>query len=413
MVKINILINTDKSYIPKVEYVFNFFCKILGLLPVYFYDATFEDIHIYYGSYTPNNEKHTIIIYHNEQAINFFNKKLPFEENNMHFIKYRKHYIPFLFSQTGEIYRYQKDKMLIRKDIVASAFFFLTCWQEYLEEGLEFENTLPFKWNFNLIPVVDYYCDIVHKALSAFLANYERQKKWADTFQAAVSIGKILSPDKIPNQFFKNIGSKLFKTNPDYTAKDTLFIPHLPDKKDQTDFWQNNSDILSETTELSVYFQDCCEGETVVESVKSFNQRGYEIAGVFVNNYKKHYLNLIPHLKELPIKFDTSITFPEGFRAGTSYPYYPYNIKEDKQLNILEIPISFAKFSAENKKNSCKRYLRSIVEETLYKKSHFALIWYFVPDKNEFYFHRMIKKLRKQNFWVVSLSELYLYWMER
>ncbi|HHE65260.1 MAG TPA: hypothetical protein ENL09_04485, partial [Bacteroidetes bacterium] len=67
---INIYLNTENSYLPKVKYVFNTICNIMGVKAKFFSGLTSEVIHIYYGIRTEDD--YPIFIYHNPEAVDFF-----------------------------------------------------------------------------------------------------------------------------------------------------------------------------------------------------------------------------------------------------------------------------------------------------------------------------------------------------
>ena len=83
---LNILIDTEYSFIPKAEYVFRTFCRILGLNARFYYKTTFEEINIYYGSRP--NKKYPLQIIHNSEAVSFFDKKTKYPSNKI--IKFRQ-----------------------------------------------------------------------------------------------------------------------------------------------------------------------------------------------------------------------------------------------------------------------------------------------------------------------------------
>jgi hypothetical protein len=70
---INILLNIDEIYQPKVKYVFNTLSQILGLKPKYFTGLSSQQIHIYYGK--RSEEEYPIHIF------------LPAGKNILHLVK--------------------------------------------------------------------------------------------------------------------------------------------------------------------------------------------------------------------------------------------------------------------------------------------------------------------------------------
>ena len=122
---INICLDLDKSFIPKAEYVFRTFCKIIGINPRFSYKKNLHNIIVYYG---PDKKIDTPIkIYHDPNTPNFFQAIEDINRKKITLYKYKGEYVPFLFSKFGEILHPTGNNIIIRKDIIASAFFFLSC----------------------------------------------------------------------------------------------------------------------------------------------------------------------------------------------------------------------------------------------------------------------------------------------
>jgi hypothetical protein len=131
---INILINVPDRYLPKAEFVLRTYCYILRLNPKFYYGLHSEGIHLYYG--LKNEQIYPIRIYFEASTASFFDELELYPLDKVNFSKYNKEYIPFLFSQSGSIFSFFGDFCVIRKDIIASGFYFLTCWHEYISARL-------------------------------------------------------------------------------------------------------------------------------------------------------------------------------------------------------------------------------------------------------------------------------------
>ena len=189
---LNILINVEKNFRPKAEYVFRTFCRILGLNPAFQYEDSMQEVHIYYGTYSKND--YPVKIYHNPESDKFFyvekdetkDYNIPVYPNDkVNFFKYGSEYIPFLFSPQGQIFYNSSKSILINKDIISSAFYFLTCWQEYADDKellpgdrYDFKSSMQYYWDFAEIPVVDRYCNMFELSLEYVLKKFPKQRKW-------------------------------------------------------------------------------------------------------------------------------------------------------------------------------------------------------------------------------------------
>jgi hypothetical protein len=84
------------------------------------------------------------------------------------FCKFKNEHLPFLFSRDGAIFSFADESCSFRKDIIASGFYFLTCWHEYIlnyyghsKERIDYKQSLQYRWDFTEIPVVDVYCQML------------------------------------------------------------------------------------------------------------------------------------------------------------------------------------------------------------------------------------------------------------
>jgi hypothetical protein len=70
-----------------------------------------------------------------------------------------------------------------------------------------------------------------------------------------------------------------------------------------------------------------------------------EATGCEVLGGRQHYLRWLPetwkHWEQCGLAYDSSLTFPDicGFRAGTCVPYKPWLLDENREAELLEIPL--------------------------------------------------------------------------
>ena len=87
--------------------------------------------------------------------------------------EWKKVKIPFLFDNknTGDIISMNKGNIIINYDIVASSFYLLTNWQEYISQSKDdygrfsYSDSLQYQLQISEIPVVNYYFDILRDAI--------------------------------------------------------------------------------------------------------------------------------------------------------------------------------------------------------------------------------------------------------
>ncbi len=456
---ISILLNIDKNYIPKAEYVFRTFCKILGLKPNFYYDYTPEDIHVYYGP--PVEDRRPIEIYYNDKAASMYNKKERYDEK-IHFLRYRNENIPFLFSNAGQLFQYTTKSLEIQKDIISSAFFFLSCWQEYTfnrssQKKPSPDKTLQRQWDFEDIPVVDRYCDIFQKALEKMLPGYQKQMKWSKNSEFAVSISHLISgladnteknaplkkQDKNNKEKDKKVKNKLktdrlispsrlmtqIKKTRQLEPVSEFFLPVTTsaagNKKPVHDMEPHVSLILTNLSDKTIGLcsQRQMPAKTIKESSDVYAAQGFIAQGYYLSCLENHYHGLIDSLDQAGLKYDISIGYCDslGFRAGISYPYYPFNLEENKPFSVLEIPtvINNSNFDTIGLKNkSLINHMNYLLRDAFLFKTHLGMIWNHsaVQEKNHLdfpYYLKLLNTLERKTAWLCSPHEIFNYWIDR
>ncbi len=458
---INIQLKVERAYIPKAEYVFRTYCKILGLQPNFFYEYTREDIHVYYGP--PAEERRPVEIYYSDKAAEIFGKESPVNEE-IHFINYRNENIPFLFSERGQLFQYTDKSLEIKKDIIASAFFFLSCWQEYtMRDGnrndkQDLNQTLQKLWNFEHIPVVDRYCDIFQKGLEKMLPGYQKEKKWYQSKDFAVSITQLLTQNqsnpvnvaepsgKRGNKKQKKIEKpatpiyelipasrflKEFARQKKHGVIPELFFPYdyslVQVNKDSS---QNDPSSLPglihsllEDKTIGIFSLQALTAEDIKKSAEQYAGEGFIVTGNYLFCFYQHYQFLFEILEETDLQYDISISYCDslGYRAGISFPYYPFNIKDNRPFKVLEIPqnINNSVFSQiYHRRRKIKNQLDYMISDASIYRNHLGLIWsrYKTPENKYQKFSqylKLLKSLQKKNAWICSPHEIYNHWINR
>ncbi|MCK4957625.1 MAG: hypothetical protein KAS49_08310 [Candidatus Cloacimonetes bacterium] len=471
MEKINIFINTKESFTPKAKYVFETIFRILGKKTQFFTEFTMQNIHIYYGEKT--SDKYPINIYHNPEAADFFSKRKLYNEDEANLVKYGDEYIPFLFSKQGKITHYTAKSAELRKDIISSAFYFLSCWQEYASEKLiepsnffQHSASLQYIHGFTEIPVVDRYCEILQGMLVNILSDYVVDNIWENNNNFALSLShnidywkywtdehiealrarkdKFFSKKnlfKIIRLFIQKIGMKWFDTTlilrlvirheKNIKAASSFFIlthDQFPDKR--MNYFSDDASkkqlvqILKDTsinlqgTKEAGYQEDHLRSE--LEKMSDFSAKGFRVRYLNFN-----YQNLFTVLEKEKIEFDSSMGFYEaiGFRAGISYPFYPFNIAENRSFNVLEIPVVVTDRSLFKLTNGdvrkAKRKVFDLLKSAEKHHSHISIIWHnHIFDRIDYpgwgkLYWRINKFDRNKGRWICSVDDVAKFWMKR
>lgn len=466
---VNIYLDINESYTSKTKYVFTTLCTIIGLKAKFFRGMTSEDIQIYYGKKT--RDVFPVKIYHDIGAPEFFSKTEKYPEENANLIQYGKEYLPFLFSMQGDVLTSGSHSFTIRKDIVSSAFYFLTCWQEHVagvspQKKYDFSSSLQNRFNFSEIPPVDRYAKILEDVIKLAFPLYTKKKIWPDGKQYALSLSHNIdywnfrtkeslkklnvrrretsgySTDSLLKLFLHNIDKKWFfdpaelikkiiKIEANFRASSSFFVLTKPDLKDKKLNYFSDTEIFQQIlnifSTLSLNLQGTKEAGVDIAVLRDEHVRlkGFSAKGFRVRYLNMNYQKLFNNLEAGKIKYDSSMGFYDktGYAAGISYPFRPYNLEEDRPFNVLEIPsvISDRTLHVNFRGNAKKaeHYLEEIFERSADFKSHISLSWHnHVFDNIDFpgwgrLYKKLLQKAHKSNAWICNLDEMCEYWKER
>ncbi len=434
---LNILVDVEKPYIPKSEYVFRQFCRILGLQPKFYYRYSSAQIHVYYGEKA--DERYPVHIYHNPQANTFFSKKEMYPNDEFRFQKYNEVMLPFLFSSAGEIFEIGERCICISKDIISSAFYFLTCWQEYASgQKLSPENRYDFQeshqkfWDFADIPVVDYYVDMLDRAFSMRIPEFSGKPRWPEnkdfcmTLSHDVDYWNYWTPEEIKRMnrynlgrftkqplksmykmLFHNLDKRLFY-NPTrrhsrviafehkHSVQSTSFLLAMEDNPDPRKNYvvdpeyrteiQNFYTLLNQTgAELHASPEAAFSLEQLDKELGLLREMGFHPIGSRSHRLAFSFQETFAILEKAGILYDSTLGYWEhaGYRAGISFPFKPFNLSENRPFNILEIPMHvmdvslFSPIAMNQNFESGRRWLLNRIKHTRKQKGHLSLLWHY------------------------------------
>ncbi|MCD8480681.1 MAG: hypothetical protein LRZ88_11030 [Candidatus Cloacimonetes bacterium] len=146
--------------------------------------------------------------------------------------------------------------------------------------------------------------------------------------------------------------------------------------------------------------------------------------------FRTHYLHFdyqksFSVLEAAGIKYDSTLGYWEniGFRAGISFPFYPFNIKENRPFRVLEIPLIVMDTTLHSAKAmnlsslSGARTLNRLIGMAATYQSHISLLWHNTtfdpvdyPGWGKLYWKTIKRALNKQA-WVTSLNDIYEEWV--
>lgn len=399
----------------KMTKQFDFFLKNFQLF------FNIGDVEINYGV---NSEKLISIVQSIENS--FWNQKKDVNLDRIIWKEWKNVKIPFLFESddSKDIITRSEEKVIINYDIVASAFYFLSGWNELVNPAkdefgrIKFENSIFRKLDIITTPVVNYYFDILNEAI-ALVGKQEKKAPWntldfgvclthdIDTCQSAWLEGSFSELKKkrvlsIPKLIMKGLWGKddwfnfstITKIEKQYNALSSFYF--LP-QKGKVGTWKNAdyniksksiqktiATLLANGNEIGVHgsFGTHNSAEKLTNDIQRINRH-------LVIGNRFHFLMFDPLktvsvLEECGIKYDSSLCFAEhiGFRRGTCYPFYLYNFEKDQISTVIEMPLivmdsslSYKKYMGLTPEHSFES-VTQIIDEVKKFNGVFTLLWH-------------------------------------
>ena len=104
---------------------------------------------------------------------------------------------------------------------------------------------------------------------------------------------------------------------------------------------------------------------------------------------RQHYLRWSPDTwldwEACGLSYDSSLGFADqfGFRAGTAFPYRPWSLRENRELNLIEVPLILmdctpVKYMKLAREEGLER-LKALVQRTAHTGGVFTLLWHNTP----------------------------------
>lgn len=144
-----------------------------------------------------------------------------------------------------------------------------------------------------------------------------------------------------------------------------------------------------------------------------------KILGHPIESVRQHYLHydirITPRLHEKAgFKYDSTLGFNDniGFRFGTSYPWYLYDLENKKKLSIMEVPLIIQDTAMMNPQKGMRidaetafRYVVQLTEAVELVGGVMTLLWHpnavIEPEKWHLY-KRILAYLEEKNAWFAT-----------
>ena len=329
-------------------------------------------------------QRNNSIIMFSSDSINFFiaNQGVP---DKIIFTNWYDQNIPILF-QDSVIDPLIKDGpnncTIINADILSNAFYFLSCWQEFVQSDQDSMGRFPFKSSLTnelgvaTIPVVNYYFDILKRAIQDFHGSKKvvsfKQKEglkvglthdidqcktgWKEDNFRLIKNGKLITGiSNIVARLFHNDIWFNFSSIKDSEKKKSIsssFYLIADDRKsgphtnadyrlESIEIQNQMNELLSEGFELGIHgsIGTGFDSEKLKAEIQKFQLNN--LGGRF------HYLMMrIPEtwkiIEKSGLIYDSTLGFAEmiGFRNGYCYPFQPYDFENDTHYSFWEYPMN-------------------------------------------------------------------------
>ncbi len=157
--------------------------------------------------------------------------------------------------------------------------------------------------------------------------------------------------------------------------------------------------------------------------IKEKKQRLEKVLGKKVIGYRNHYLKFkVPDTWELlskaDFKYDTTFGYADcvGFRNGMCHPFKPFNLNTNKEIGILEIPLTIMDCTLDGYMKldieGAWKITKTLIDTVERYKGVIAILWhntYMVGEMLKFY-KKILEYCYEKNAWMASGEEIYEWW---
>ncbi len=160
--------------------------------------------------------------------------------------------------------------------------------------------------------------------------------------------------------------------------------------------------------------------------IKEKKQRLEKVLGKKVIGYRNHFLKFkVPDtwklLSKAGFKYDTTFGYADmvGFRNGMCHPFKPFNLNTNKEIDILEIPLTimdgmlfnYMKLDMEG----AWKITKMLIDTVEKYNGVITILWhntYMVGEMLKFY-EKILKYCSEKEAWMTSGKEICKWWDER
>ena len=355
----------------------------------------------------------------------FFEQTNPFPEN-VWWQEWKGVTIPFFFGKpVSELIKKEADgNITIQADIVASAFYLLSGWQEYYCATRDqfgrfpYKESMQCKHGFITLPVVNYYFDILLEAIKSHSGKEPGRQLWPEsTFATCLThdidrcesgwkiaglnaikkgeihkaLGLILKKISGKDSWFNII--KIARLEEKHLARGTYFF--LPETAKVNGHPNADHDVTKPKYRQVMAKLRACGHEVAVHGSfgSSTNQKQLQaeiekLPGQITGN-RFHYLQFDPEksaevLEKTGLQWDTTLGFAEhfGFRNSYCLPFWPWDFKNQRMHTFVELPLNLMDTTLRHpnymvlEPNQVIPAIKPMLEEIIKFNGCFTLLWH-------------------------------------
>jgi len=359
----------------------------------------------------------------------FFEIRKNSEKPTVVFKEWKGEMIPFLFAENEDkeiLSLSDSGVSTINYDIIGSAFYFLSGWQEIVSSEKDMYGRFPFvasiQKRLNIIekPIVDYYYDILSEAICKAYQKDKIERRfakekmitfishdidqcttgWKEAGFHAVKKMRLLGACKIAlNRILGKDVWYNFDEILDYNRKRGIHAAFyfLTRKGKNKKYNIMNADYDLKENRFEHIFakirQNNCEvglqGSLDTGLSKAEMKRDKESIGIEVTGNRCHFLlydieKLPAILSDSGIKYDNSTCFAEhvGFRHSTCSPFYYFDFEKDSISESIGLPLVIMDRTLSQKKymnvpqNKCLDSTKAVIKETAKFNGVLSILWH-------------------------------------
>jgi len=404
---IKLMIRCGDNFKNKSRYVFDTFFRATGLS----YSLANTDSHIkgddilvYYGERfdEPDVKCPVIAIRPAKEVERYFSRREEYKIDRARRFRFKDSEYVSLFhnekfvANHGNAIIESGDSVELNADLIASAFFFLSCWQEVTSDEFDMFHRFPSKasvqYQLGILdrPIVNEYFQIVKECIEridnspvnvkprfhgkrfaiCLTHDIDYLRKWSPGIVYREAVKYLLLNEQRKNfaerkERFKQFLAAFVANNDPYkysierileveqefnVTSSFFFKTGATNRRDvsysiRSEYVRNLIRRL-ENTGHEIGLHPSFNTYDNARIMRREKERLEKIVSNKVSGVRQHYLRFhIPTTwrlhEQLGFLYDTTLGFAdsEGFRVGYCHPFQPYDVEKDKAMNIWELPL--------------------------------------------------------------------------